>query len=144
MRARTNTLVPCQNLPRGLRQFVAKPWGGGCQTVSAPAGKFFKIRIGRRHAGASADMIRDAEPLPLKARIYIGLTALLGISVLAMACANWESPDLFEYGGFLLVAIGSSGMRISVPGITGTLSLTFLFVLFGIAELTTSETLLLG
>jgi diguanylate cyclase (GGDEF)-like protein/putative nucleotidyltransferase with HDIG domain len=89
-------------------------------------------------------MIRDAEPLPLRARIYIGLTAALGIYFLAMACANWESPDLFEYGGFFLVAICSSGMQISVPGMTGTLSLTFLFVLFGIADLTVSETMLLA
>ncbi|MBZ5602176.1 MAG: hypothetical protein LAO79_07720, partial [Acidobacteriia bacterium] len=61
-----------------------------------------------------------------------------------MAVANWESPDLLKYGGFLIVAICSSGMRLSVPGITGTLSLTFLFVLFGIAELTASETVFLG
>jgi diguanylate cyclase (GGDEF)-like protein/putative nucleotidyltransferase with HDIG domain len=58
--------------------------------------------------------------------------------------AGWESPDVYRYLGFLGVAILSSGMQISLPGITGTLSLTFLFVLFGLAELTVSETTVLA
>jgi diguanylate cyclase (GGDEF)-like protein/putative nucleotidyltransferase with HDIG domain len=89
-------------------------------------------------------MSPEPQRLPLQARIYIGLTAALAMSVLAITVANWESPDLLEYGGFLAVAICSSGMRIAVPGITGTLSLTFLFVLFGITALTTPETVMLG
>jgi diguanylate cyclase (GGDEF)-like protein/putative nucleotidyltransferase with HDIG domain len=86
----------------------------------------------------------ETEPLPVRARIYIGLTAALALYALATTAANWDSPDLFEYGGFLLMALCSSGMRISVPGTTETLSLTFLFVLFGIAELTTPETVTLA
>ena len=43
-----------------------------------------------------------------------------------------------------MVAIFSSGIRISGPGITGLLSLNFLFILFGIVELTQSETIVLG
>ncbi len=89
-------------------------------------------------------MSLSANPLPSSARKYIGLTALLGIYVVATAIVHWESPDLLKYGGFLMVAIFSCGMRIGVPGIKGTLSLTFLFVLFGIAELTAPETILLG
>ena len=84
------------------------------------------------------------KPLPSTARKYVAVTALLGTIVLATAIFHWESPDLLKYCGFLMVAIFSAGMRISVPGIRGTLSLTFLFVLFGIAELTPSETVVLG
>ncbi len=57
---------------------------------------------------------------------------------------NWKSPDLLKYGGYLAIAILSSGMRISVPGVTGSLSLTFLFVLFGVVDLTGPETVMLG
>ncbi len=85
-----------------------------------------------------------AEALPSRARIYITVTAAAGVAVLAMNLVNWESPDLLKFGGFLMVALCSSGMRIRVPGITGTLSLTFLFVLFGIVELTPAETMALG
>jgi diguanylate cyclase (GGDEF)-like protein/putative nucleotidyltransferase with HDIG domain len=68
----------------------------------------------------------------------------LGLGVLALEITNWESPDLLKYGGFLMVAIFSSGMRLSVPGVAGTLSLTFLFVLFGVIELNGPETVVMG
>jgi diguanylate cyclase (GGDEF)-like protein/putative nucleotidyltransferase with HDIG domain len=84
------------------------------------------------------------DPLPAKARNYIGVTTLVGAAVVCMALARWESQDLVKFASFLLVAILSCGMRIRVPGITGTLSLTFMFVLFGIVELTPPETIVLG
>ncbi len=89
-------------------------------------------------------MNAPVDKLPRGARIYIALTVAVGVAVLGVNLANWESPDLLKFGSFLMVALCSSGMRISVPGITGTLSLTFLFVLFGIVELTPSETIALG
>jgi diguanylate cyclase (GGDEF)-like protein/putative nucleotidyltransferase with HDIG domain len=89
-------------------------------------------------------MSATLEPLPSKARNYIGITTVLGGAVAYMTLAHWESPDLVKFASFLMVALLSSGMRIRVPGITGTLSLTFLFVLFGIVELTPSETIVLG
>jgi diguanylate cyclase (GGDEF)-like protein/putative nucleotidyltransferase with HDIG domain len=84
------------------------------------------------------------DPLPRKARAYVAFTAAVGAASLVAAIATWDSPDFFRYAAFVLVAIASSGMRIRVPGITGTLSLTFLFVLFGILELTPPETIVLG
>ena len=95
-------------------------------------------------ATSTARMSITAERLPLKARAFIGLLTALGLSVLALAVANWESPDLLKYGGFMMVAIFSSGMQLSVPGVTGTLSLTFLFVLFGVIELSGPETVVMG
>jgi diguanylate cyclase (GGDEF)-like protein/putative nucleotidyltransferase with HDIG domain len=64
--------------------------------------------------------------------------------VLAVSLVDWDSPDAVRYIAFLGLAILASGMRISVPGLTGTLSLTFLFVLFGLVELTLSETVLMA
>ncbi len=64
--------------------------------------------------------------------------------MLAVTLAGWDSPDLLRYLSFFGIAILASGMRISVPGLTGTLSLTFLFVLFGLIELTPSETVLMA
>jgi diguanylate cyclase (GGDEF)-like protein/putative nucleotidyltransferase with HDIG domain len=81
---------------------------------------------------------------PAGARVYSWLTAMTAAVVLAGAVTNWESPDLLKFGGFLLVALCAAGTRIAVPGITGHLSLTFLFILFGIVELTPSETMALG
>ncbi len=84
------------------------------------------------------------QSLTRKARGFVLITAALAAVVLVRGAWSWESPDLFKYTGFLLAAIATSGMRIRNPGVNGTLSLTFLFVLFGILALTPSETLLLG
>ena|SRR5579871_2553952 len=94
------------------------------------------------------DSDHQVEPLypelPPKAILYIRAMAVLGMAVMVMAVVHWSSPDLLKYAGFLSIAILASGMRINVPGITGTLSLTFLFVLFGIVDLSDSETIMLG
>jgi diguanylate cyclase (GGDEF)-like protein/putative nucleotidyltransferase with HDIG domain len=63
---------------------------------------------------------------------------------MAVTFAGWDSPDLLRFLAFFGIAILSSGMRINVPELTGTLSLTFLFALFGLIELTPSETVLMA
>ncbi len=86
---------------------------------------------------------RSDGTLPRKARVFITLSAALACVVLLKAAWNWESPDFFKYAAFVLAAIASSAVRIRIPGVTGTLSLTFLFALFGILELNAPETVLL-
>jgi len=83
-------------------------------------------------------------PLPSRALLYIQLTVVMAVVVMAVTLAGWDSPDLLRFLSFFGIAILASGMRINVPGLTGTLSLTFLFVLFGLIELTPSETILMA
>jgi diguanylate cyclase (GGDEF)-like protein/putative nucleotidyltransferase with HDIG domain len=85
-----------------------------------------------------------ALPLPVEARRYVSLSAVLGAAVLVYSLAQWNSPDLIKYAAFLAVSLLSAGARISVPGLGQALSPTFLFVMFGLAELTGPETILLG
>jgi diguanylate cyclase (GGDEF)-like protein/putative nucleotidyltransferase with HDIG domain len=82
--------------------------------------------------------------LPRNVMLCVLTTALAGLIVLVSSLANWESPDLLKYGAFLTVAIFSSGAVIDVPSVTGSFSLTFLFVLFGTLELTGPETVLMS
>ena len=89
-------------------------------------------------------MNSTAHPLPPVARLYVVATAAVGMGVLAITLASWESPDLFKYGALLLAAICTSGMRIAVPGVIGTVPLTFVFVLLGVLDLNEPETILLG
>src|SRR5580698_1813015 len=84
------------------------------------------------------------KPLAAKARLLVLITGILGSFVVVSSLTNWESADLLKYVGFLLMAIFSSRMRISVPGMPGTLSLNFVFVLFGLVDLSPSETIVLG
>ncbi|HEV1288188.1 MAG TPA: HD domain-containing phosphohydrolase, partial [Bryobacteraceae bacterium] len=84
------------------------------------------------------------KPLAPKVRLFVSITGILGSIVVATSLAGWESADLLKYTGFLLMALASSGMRIRVPGMPGTLSLNFVFVLFGLVDLSVSETVMLG
>jgi diguanylate cyclase (GGDEF)-like protein/putative nucleotidyltransferase with HDIG domain len=84
------------------------------------------------------------KPLAAKVRLFVLIVGILGAFVVGSSLASWESADLLKYTGFLLMAIFSSRMRISVPRMPGTLSLNFVFVLFGLVDLSASETVVMG
>ena len=52
--------------------------------------------------------------------------------------------DLPRFICYFLLALLSSGLKVSLPGVTGTMSVNFLFILMGIAELNLPQTLILG
>ena len=83
-------------------------------------------------------------PLTLGARFLLALTITLTAAVLANTVVFWHSPDLIKFGAFLSISLISAGARVRVPGVTGPLPLSFLFVLLGLVELTSSETILLA
>lgn len=60
------------------------------------------------------------------------------------AAIHQSSKNIAEFICYLGIAILASRLRVTLPGITGTLSVNFLFILVGIAELGFSEALTLG
>jgi diguanylate cyclase (GGDEF)-like protein/putative nucleotidyltransferase with HDIG domain len=89
-------------------------------------------------------MTAAEQRLPQRVRAYMGFISVLGAISLGVALSGWNSPDLLKFGGFLAVAILSAGIQVNAPGATSPLSLTFLFALFGVVELTASETVILA
>ena len=83
--------------------------------------------------------------MPNNAKIYIGLIVALGFAVLA-GCLLFQAefPDLPRYFSYLLLAVLASTMKVRLPGITGTMSVNFLFILIGIADFTLAETVTMG
>jgi len=55
-----------------------------------------------------------------------------------------EFPDLPQYLSYLLLACIASILKIKLPKIRGTMSVNFVFILIGVAQLTPTETVLLG
>ncbi|MGB8011913.1 MAG: diguanylate cyclase [Terriglobales bacterium] len=82
--------------------------------------------------------------MSIRARLFIGATAALGVWALAHALWQWQSVDLSRFICYLLVAVLASGLKIRLPGIDGTMSVNFLFILLGVLELNLPETLVLG
>src|SRR5438445_5669019 len=83
--------------------------------------------------------------MPARARLYIISAILTGAAVLAVSLPlGWRFPDPPKYAGYLLLACLGSTLKIKLPRIEGTMSISFLFILLGVTELTFVETILLG
>jgi diguanylate cyclase (GGDEF)-like protein/putative nucleotidyltransferase with HDIG domain len=82
--------------------------------------------------------------MSIRARLFIGTTAALGICVLADSLWHWQSVDLTRFVCYLLVAVLASSLKIQLPGIDGTMSVNFLFILLSVLELNLPETLVIG
>jgi len=85
-----------------------------------------------------------ALPLTVLARLFLAVVCVLGLAVLAQTAIFWRSPDLIKFGAFLAVSLFSAGARVRVPGVSAPLSLSYLFVLLSLVELSTPETILLA
>jgi diguanylate cyclase (GGDEF)-like protein/putative nucleotidyltransferase with HDIG domain len=89
-------------------------------------------------------MKETAEGLSIQTKLFVGLTACTGVVVLGYALAHWQSQDLTRFLCYLAVAVLASGLKVQLPGIDGTMSVNFLFILLGVMELSLAETLVIG
>ena len=78
------------------------------------------------------------------ARVFIVGLALAACACLIFASAHWQSSNPVKFSCYLIAALLASSLKVSLPGIEGTLSVNFLFTLLGILELSLPETLLIG
>jgi diguanylate cyclase (GGDEF)-like protein/putative nucleotidyltransferase with HDIG domain len=78
------------------------------------------------------------------ARLFIGLVVIAGMTTLIYGGVHQSSKNIAEFICYMGIAILASRLKVSLPGITGTLSVNFLFVLIGVLELSLTETLILA
>lgn len=81
--------------------------------------------------------------MPLKARIYIGLMLTIGVLTLTHGLYPWESGNLVRFAFYLVIAAIGSCLKVTLPGIEGSMSFYFLFVLISVVQLGLPETLAL-
>jgi diguanylate cyclase (GGDEF)-like protein/putative nucleotidyltransferase with HDIG domain len=87
---------------------------------------------------------RSWRGLSIPAKLFISLVVLAGLATLVYGGVHQSSKNIAEFICYLGIAILASRLKVNLPGITGTLSVNFLFILIGILELSFSETLILG
>src|SRR5437588_9297446 len=78
------------------------------------------------------------------ARWFVGAMALAGFVCLLFAFTHWQSNDPVKFTCYVTAALLASSLKMSLPGIEGTLSVNFIFTLLGILELSLPETLVIG
>lgn len=79
-----------------------------------------------------------------QARLFLYAVCLAGLATVVYGGITWKIDDLAKFSAYLLTAMLASRLKVELPEITGTISVNFLFILIAIAELTFSETLVLG
>jgi len=80
----------------------------------------------------------------LRANSYIGLVVAAGTAILGHGLWTWSSADVRRYLIYAVIAVVASGLKVSLPSVKGTMSMSFLFVLIGISEFSLGETLAMG
>jgi hypothetical protein len=79
-----------------------------------------------------------------QAKSYLAGIITLGFLSLAASLQHWTCPDPLRFVTYVLLAMLAGTLKVRLPGMRGTYSLTFLFVLIGIAEFTRGETVVLA
>src|SRR5215472_15632375 len=81
---------------------------------------------------------------PYGAKAFMAFMAVAALACAGFAAAHWESSDPIKFSCYLVVALLASSLKIKLPGINGTMSVNFLFILLGVLELSFPETLVIG
>ena len=83
-------------------------------------------------------------PRQLGAQVFIAAMAIAALACFWIGFANWHSTDPIKFVCYVVVAFLASFLKIKVPGINGTMSVNFLFILLGVLEMSFAETLVIG
>jgi putative nucleotidyltransferase with HDIG domain len=84
------------------------------------------------------------KPLTFLARAYIFAIVVASICLSVWALPLWKNDQTFRFAVFLLTAFFASGLRVTLPGISGGISVNFVFVLIGTMDLSLPGVLCLG
>jgi hypothetical protein len=65
------------------------------------------------------------------AKAYIGGVIISGALVLLLAIGSWSPASISEFAAFLGFTLFASTLKVRIPGMTGTMSPNFIFLLIG-------------
>ena len=82
--------------------------------------------------------------MTLKSRLYVGVIMAGGLACAAFALAEWNCREPLRYLCLLGMAMLASGLKVFLPGIPGTMSVSYVFVLASIIEFSYPETVLIA
>ncbi len=77
-------------------------------------------------------------------RLFISVVAICGTIVLFYSVWHGTSDNPLKFLCYLVIALAASRLKVNLPGITGTMSVNFLFLLLGVLELSLSEAMAIG
>jgi diguanylate cyclase (GGDEF)-like protein/putative nucleotidyltransferase with HDIG domain len=103
----------------------------------------------RNHAfvpfeGKLIQTLREQSASQVIAKAYIAVLMTLALITALDGLATWQPVDLSNFLAFLMIAILASGLRLNLPFINDTLSVSSSIILLGVIQLRLSQALALG
>ncbi len=80
----------------------------------------------------------------LGAKLYISTICLAGAIGLGASIIDWSTPDPWRLVAYSLVTLIAAGLKVRLPGIYGTMSVSYIFVLSSIVHMGRTEAILMG
>ena len=78
------------------------------------------------------------------ARVYVLFIVFCGFGVLWTSLRHWQTQDPVRFAAYLVLASLASALKVRLPGITGTMSVYFLFLLMAMPKLWLPQLLVIG
>src|SRR4051812_26998646 len=82
--------------------------------------------------------------MQLRAKLYIGFILTTGATCLLYGVAHWTCPDVLHFAAQLAIALIASGLKVRLPGVLSTLSVSYVFVVQSLIDFSYPETILLA
>jgi len=77
-------------------------------------------------------------------KIYISAIVLIGAALAINELSRWEPQHFVRFLCFAALSVFAARLKAALPGITGSISVLFIFILFAIVELSVPEALVIG
>ena len=82
--------------------------------------------------------------IPIPARLFIAAIGLAGLVGMAFTFHGWVPDPQPRFVLYLILAMATSGMKVSFPGVFSTISVNFVFIMLSLMELTPPQTLVIA
>src|SRR5579862_5752582 len=81
--------------------------------------------------------------LSTNTKLLVGLMLVLGVGILLQVPLTWGHPAYGRFTATFLVALFAARLRVSLPRLTGSMSVNLPFILLALSELSLGEALLI-
>src|ERR1044072_5871181 len=82
--------------------------------------------------------------MPTRAKLYIAAMRAAGAACLAHGVGRWTCDDPMHYLAQMATALIASGLKVTLPGILSTMSVSYVFVVLSMMEFSYPETIVVA
>jgi diguanylate cyclase (GGDEF)-like protein/putative nucleotidyltransferase with HDIG domain len=79
-----------------------------------------------------------------KVNTLVAVAGVVGLGMFVLAGFAYQPREVLRFACYLALACSAAGMKVRLPGVTGTMSVNFVFILIGVLEMSILETLFIG